>query len=100
MVEPRERSSAWAAITLSAVLEVADTLGIDLAFVARAVDGSGPVIQHQERLLWPGASLYKVLAAVALYRKEEANLSAPVRVGPESRVAGEPDSRSWRIPSP
>lgn len=83
---------------------MADTLGIDLAFVACPVDGSGPVIQYQESLLWPGASLYKVLAAVALYRKEEANLSAPVRVGPESRVAGgaglslmeDPVTLTWR----
>lgn len=85
-------------------LEIADGLGIDLSLCARRVDGAGTVLCHRENVLWPGASLYKLPAAIALYRARGTRLSEPVHVRPDQRVSGgaglslmeDPVTVTWR----
>lgn len=75
-------------VAIAPVLEIADRLGIDVGFLARPIGADGPAIGHRENMLWPGASLYKTLGAVALCRLEGHALSTPVTVSPERRVPG------------
>lgn len=85
-------------------LEIADGLGIDLSFCASRVDGTGLVLSHREDVLWPGASLYKLPAAIALCRTRSSRLSEPVHVTPAQRVSGgaglslmeDPVTVTWR----
>lgn len=63
------------------VLTVADRLGIDLAYAACTV-GAPRGLAYQPDQLWPGASLYKTLAAIALHRRRGNDLSSPVTVDP------------------
>ncbi|MGO2721238.1 MAG: serine hydrolase [Brachybacterium tyrofermentans] len=66
------------------VLEIADQLGIDVAYAARPI-GMPHGLAHRPELLWPGASLYKTLAAIALYRRRGDDVSSPVAVDPVAR---------------
>ncbi|MFQ6486181.1 serine hydrolase [Brachybacterium epidermidis] len=66
------------------VLEIADQLGIDVAYAARPI-GIPHGLAHCPKLLWPGASLYKTLAAIALYRRRGDDISSPVAVDPVAR---------------
>lgn len=89
---------------LHEVLAVADRLGIDVACAAAPVFDSSMLIHHSVGQLWPGASLYKPLAAVALSRQIGANLSTPVQITPDDHVPGgaglsltqDPVTLTWR----
>ena len=69
-------------------LRIADQLGVDVSVAAARADGSGAVLAHAEDRLWPGASLFKVLAAAALLREAPELLEVSVRVEPAEHVPG------------
>ncbi|MFE5774278.1 serine hydrolase [Brachybacterium sp. NPDC056505] len=102
--EDQEGATISDADAVPGAMELADDLGIDLSFCACALDGRGARISHLEDRLWPGASLYKLPAAIALCRSRGAALSAPVRVEPTQRVVGgagislmeDPVTLTWR----
>lgn len=104
MTEAGNRRGPGAHPAVVAALEIADGLGIDLSLCAHRVDGSGPVLSHRQDALWPGASLYKLPAAIALYRARGSRLSEPVHVRPDQRVSGgaglslmeDPVTVTWR----
>ncbi|MFC0674871.1 serine hydrolase [Brachybacterium hainanense] len=91
-------------LALGDVLRIADRVGIDVAVAAARADGRGPVLDHRAQEPWPGASLYKTLAALALVREAESALSSQVTVTDADRVPGgaglsllgDPVTLSWR----
>lgn len=104
MTEAGERKGVGEHPAVAGALEIADGLGIDLSLCACRVDGAGPVLSHRPDMLWPGASLYKLPAAIALYRARGERLSEPVHVRPDQRVSGgaglslmeDPVTMTWR----
>lgn len=104
MTETGGRRGTGAHPAVVSALEIADGLGIDLSLCAHRVDGFGPVLGYRQDALWPGASLYKLPAAIALYRAKGLRLSEPVHVRPDQRVSGgaglslmeDPVTVTWR----
>lgn len=104
MTEAISGRTAGAVPAVVSALEIADGLGIDLSFCAQRIDGAGPILSHRRDALWPGASLYKLPAAIALYRARGSRLSEPVLVHPDQRVNGgaglslieDPVTVTWR----
>lgn len=100
----RAESTVESPMAIISALETADDLGIDLSFCAQRVDGSGTVLSHRADALWPGASLYKLPAGIALHRAKQDRLSEPVLVLPQHRVDGgaglslmeDPVTVTWR----
>lgn len=75
-------------LALEDTLRIADQLGVDVAVCAVRADGSGPVIGHRSADLWPGASLYKTLLALAVLRDDSIVLDDRVTVTSEDRIPG------------
>lgn len=101
---PGSRVGAADSLALGDVLRIADRLGVDVAVAAARADGTGPVLGHRSQEPWPGASLYKTLAALALLRvpgldpSERVTVTAADRVpgGAGLSLLGDPVTLSWR----
>jgi beta-lactamase class A len=70
------------------VLAIADRMGVDVAVSARRADDTGISVRHRGEDLWPGASLYKVLAGIAVARLGPELWDERILVRPEDHVPG------------